>query len=565
MIAIQLQFPTGKLHATPWGRQVNEGAVEWPPSPWRLLRALLAVWHHKFPDIPQTEISELLEALSAIPSFFLPAASQGHSRHYMPTAKNPAKVFDTFVVIPKQQAVIVCWPAVELAASQRELLSKLLAAMTYFGRAESWVAAELLNDFEAECNVVPLTESGLNSGQQLERVLAPDTSAAFATWRSEFIARQEAAALTDKQQKAEQKGKPVERTKLTPKDKQKIEDRVPATIFDALHAETTDLRKAGWNRPPGSRFVDYVRPSTAFDTVPASHRVPQAHAIPTVARYAIAGTVVPRLTDALRIGERVRTYLMGCSKAASKASGRAETATTVFSGKTTDGAALQMAHGHAHILCEAAGDSAQITHVTVYAPMGFDQVDEDALARLTRTWGDGGHDLQFILLGIGSPEDFGGMNEKAGQSKILATSRHWISRTPFVLTRHLKIKNAEKADPASHHAALQRELIKAVQFEMARRPGLAEHSETAIVHPMLDRNTGTLLGSTATPWLKFVRSRTQGGGKTATSQGYGFRLTFPHPVTGPITLGYGCHFGLGLFRAVDWREVQLRQASQAEA
>ena len=171
----------------------------------------------------------------------------------MPTAKNPAKVFDTFVVIPKQQAVIVCWPAVELAASQRELLSKLLAAMTYFGRAESWVAAELLNDFEAECNVVPLTESGLNSGQQLERVLAPDTSAAFATWRSEFIARQEAAALTDKQQKAEQKGKPVERTKLTPKDKQKIEDRVPATIFDALHAETTDLRKAGWNRPPGSR------------------------------------------------------------------------------------------------------------------------------------------------------------------------------------------------------------------------------------------------------------------------------------------------------------------------
>ena len=82
---------------------------------------------------------------------------------------------------------------------------------------------------------------------------------------------------------------------------------------------------------------------------------------------------------------------------------------------------------------------------------------------------------------------------------------------------------------------------------------------------MLDRNTGTLLGSTATPWLKFVRSRTQGGGKTATSQGYGFRLTFPHPVTGPITLGYGCHFGLGLFRAVDWREVQLRQASQAEA
>ncbi|MFH1303100.1 MAG: type I-U CRISPR-associated protein Csb2, partial [Planctomycetota bacterium] len=51
MIAIEMKFPTGKLHATPWGRHVNEGAVEWPPSPWRFLRALLAVWHHKFHDV----------------------------------------------------------------------------------------------------------------------------------------------------------------------------------------------------------------------------------------------------------------------------------------------------------------------------------------------------------------------------------------------------------------------------------------------------------------------------------------------------------------------------------
>lgn len=551
MIAIQLRFPTGKLHATPWGRQVNEGAVEWPPSPWRLLRALLAVWHHKFPDVQETQISEILEALSPPPSFSLPVASQGHSRHYMPTAKNPAKVFDTFIVIPKHQGVVVCWPIIELTESQRDLLSKLLAAMNYFGRAESWVAAELLEDFDGSCNAFPLNETGLKSGQQLERVLAPEDSNVFATWRSQYIAEREAAALTDKRQKAEKKGKPVDNIKLTAKDKQKIEQRVPSTIFGAMHAETTDLRKAGWNRPPGSQFMDYVRPATAFDAVPASHRIPQAHDLPTAARYAVAGTVVPRLTESLRIGERVRKYLMGCSKAANKAAGGDETATTVFSGKSVDGMPLQMAHGHAHIFCEAAGDSAKITHVTVYAPMGFHQVDEGALARFTRTWGDGGHDLQFILLGIGQPEDFGGVNEKVGQSKILATSRHWISRTPFVLNRHLKIKNAEKANPATHHAALERELIKAVQFELAQRPGFAEHSETLTIQPILDRNAGTSLGSTVTSWLKFVRCRTQGGGQNATSQGYGFRLKFATAVTGPIALGYGCHFGLGQFVPVD--------------
>jgi len=27
-----------------------------------------------------------------------------------------------------------------------------------------------------------------------------------------------------------------------------------------------------------------------------------------------------------------------------------------------------------------------------------------------------------------------------------------------------------------------------------------------------------------------------------------WRLTFPEPVAGPLALGFGCHFGLGLFK-----------------
>ena len=40
-----LTFPWGRYHANPWGRHVNEGAVELPPSPWRLLRAVRDVAH----------------------------------------------------------------------------------------------------------------------------------------------------------------------------------------------------------------------------------------------------------------------------------------------------------------------------------------------------------------------------------------------------------------------------------------------------------------------------------------------------------------------------------------
>ena len=84
MIAIQLDFPGGRFHATPWGRDVNEGVVEWPPSPWRFLRALLATWHMKLPDLLETDVREVIEKLYPPPVFWLPAVSQGHTRHYMP-------------------------------------------------------------------------------------------------------------------------------------------------------------------------------------------------------------------------------------------------------------------------------------------------------------------------------------------------------------------------------------------------------------------------------------------------------------------------------------------------
>ena len=42
----------GRYHANPWDRAVNEGASEWPPSPWRILRALVATWYTRWPDLP---------------------------------------------------------------------------------------------------------------------------------------------------------------------------------------------------------------------------------------------------------------------------------------------------------------------------------------------------------------------------------------------------------------------------------------------------------------------------------------------------------------------------------
>ena len=57
MLAIQFEFTANRYHATQWGRHVNEGVLEWPPSPWRILRAIVATWRRTLPDVPRDRVN----------------------------------------------------------------------------------------------------------------------------------------------------------------------------------------------------------------------------------------------------------------------------------------------------------------------------------------------------------------------------------------------------------------------------------------------------------------------------------------------------------------------------
>ena len=50
-------------------------------------------------------------------------------------------------------------------------------------------------------------------------------------------------------------------------------------------------------------------------------------------------------------------------------------------------------------------------------------------------------------------------------------------------------------------------------------------------------------------WLRFRRHRRSGRGRQGVPWAFGFQLEFAEPVTGPLALGYGAHFGLGQFVA----------------
>lgn len=145
---------------------------------------LVAVWHHKFPDVPAIDVQELVTALSSPPRFALPPASQGHTRHYMPLGNdNRTKVFDTFVAVDRDDFVLAVWPDVELAADQCDLLRQLVAAMTYFGRAESWVCGEVIDELPFEPDVVPL-ELGVepSPGYELVRTLTLAEPQQYGAW-----------------------------------------------------------------------------------------------------------------------------------------------------------------------------------------------------------------------------------------------------------------------------------------------------------------------------------------------------------------------------------------------
>ena len=72
MFALTFGFPARRYHATPWGRNVNEADVAWPPEPWRLLRAMVAAWWRKGDHgrWSEDDLATLVDALAETPPVY---------------------------------------------------------------------------------------------------------------------------------------------------------------------------------------------------------------------------------------------------------------------------------------------------------------------------------------------------------------------------------------------------------------------------------------------------------------------------------------------------------------
>lgn len=489
MLAIELNLLTGRFHATPWGRNVNEGEPEWPPSPYRLIRGLYDVWKRKLSDWPESRIEPIFAALASEPPvFYLPAASASHTRSYLSqNDKNAEKkqlIFDAFVAVERGSSLLMMWPNTDLSADQSDDLDQMLGLMNYLGRSESWVAARLRSDINGvKWNCAP--NNGSNGREDLEvvRVACPMPKPAYAA-------------------------NPYIRPPRTKREK-------PETLswLDALAFTTDEMQKARLSVPPAFQYVDYLRPAGCFSVKHTPQTSERGSAFSGVI-YALESRVTPSVTSTVEVAERVRRKLMGIHKRVVNDPAKVS---PKFSGKGKDGKPLQ-GHQHVYVLPLDRDRDGWLDHLIIMCRVPFNHDEVIALDRLDRVWQPGGKpDIYFIPLKWGQIED---LLEDGG------SRTRFISATPFVPPRHYR--KGRGPFPEWLADEVRREAVY---------HGLPEPVDVRLLEKL------SIRGGRHIRWLEFRRNRKG----DQPGMGYGFELVFAEPVNAPIALGYGAHQGLGQF------------------
>ena len=487
MLAIRFAFTANRYHATEWGRHVNEGVPEWPPSPWRILRGVVATWRRTRPDLASDRVVPVLEALaSERPQFKLPVASTGHTRHYMPynegARERTTMVIDSFISIKPKDPMYVLWPNVELSRQQRDDLDSILRNMPYLGRAEAWVEAELAPTFSGEANSFCIETGAIPAGDwEIVRTLTPQTGIGL----------------------------------------------------KELEVETSELRRSGRIDPEGTEWRAYVRKGDCFTQFRRYEpRLPDQREQVQVVRFALTGTVLPMAFDTLRWGELARK----CAMSQYGRNNNREVSQSL-SGKDSLGNPLK-GHEHTFYLPTDEDGDGRLDHLTVWTPGGLTASEFQAVVSVS-TLNPGRHrdPLQLTYQSHGPAGDF------AGVSPLFASSRLWRSLTPYILTRHVKFRGKKDGNGQREMVDGPRDqIIREVSLRRPTGPSLIGVSVQDLKNPIAPMRKGQSAGFR--PFDYFVYKR--GGGSNGGGI-FNFEIEFDGNIPGPLALGFACHQGLGIF------------------
>ena len=381
---VAIRFPLGRYHATPWDRSVNEGAAEWPPSPWRLLRALVATWYTRWPDLPAPVFDVLLDSLSDPPSYRTPSVCSGHTRHYLPDLDHKKGesggtdlTLDPFLSVGRRDQLLVRWD-VHLPAEQRQTLAKLVELVPYLGRADSVCEARLLDE-------------------------DPEPDPGW--WRPVAEGARRTRLLTPTQ--------PIDRA--------------------SLEITTVEVRRQRRTLPPGTVWVSY-----ASADPPKPRRVPRRESASVEAvRFAVRGSVPFRSTQGVLLADDSHR-VVGDKLAALGVDDERRRALL-----GTGGAASGHNHAHWIPVAEDARRGASVHSLVLWVPQKLRSDEVAASIRLPCLSGRrGGQDNGNGYEVRGFPE-VRLLFQAAGAIELVAPelcgpARRWRSLTPYLPVRHRK-------------------------------------------------------------------------------------------------------------------------------
>ena len=542
MFGLSFRFLSGRYHATPWGRNVNEADVAWPPEPWRIIRAFIASYWRKgdWYRWSRDDLTDLVHALAEdLPVFNLPQGCiHAHTRHYMPIRKGKSEsrtlVFDAFLHIPSGEDIKVIWKNVKLDDRLMSLAEDLASSIGYLGRSESWTECGVLKHWDGPENCGPV-EMGF-IGEEVS-LLVPRSAESYQVTRNQLLAQERQRIRAEASRIISER---VLQSKIQSVFYTKDEvDTLPASFLDALSLENTDLRRLKWHRPPAALDVIYARdPSTTPRVVPQvisrRKKCKKVSEQVTIARFVLASRPRPKLEDAVKIGEIMRAAAMSQFGWRELNGKRTPLAPWQISGRREGRFPItDPSHPHAFWLPEDADGDGLIDHIVVSVSSGMDPRIQSRLERITRIWltsrrasgdsegGTEGEEWRLALEGYGQPQDF------AGSSQLLGRSKQWRSVTPFLSAGHLK-KNGYSG-----------EVLRLFKRQGMETDGVkvTELSEISV-------------GSIKRYALHFHRFRSRGRVPQPDSSGTFLEIEFPYAVQGPLAIGFASHFGLGIFGAI---------------
>lgn len=508
-------LPLGRFHATPWRvNPFDDHFGEWPPSPWRLVRAVVARWYQWRRETPEPrgehELDDLVRALcDSTYRFHLPIHARKGSplRQYFPVefGWNPADkekaavrrygtslAQDNYWCVPRDHDGAIWWFVEgDLWTDQLgEALECCLERMIYFGRAETFTQIRRFSGTAPEPNCELLDESRKAGSSGSVPVLVPHRA----------TGRPDVERVTDDPDVAKRSVPPGARLMHAVRPR-----RPPAGENPDLLSVRTDCRllqlAIGWNVAPEARAV--ARLTARF-------------------RSAV-------LRELLRIktGNPDATWI--------KAGTSVREAMADMLGKDANGKPLD---GHRHTEFLAWWEKQRPTRLLVWrSARAFDEDEQTAVlcaASRELSWAAAGPDADAWKIKLVPLDD--AVSPPPGFDGVPATV--WESVTPYVPTRH----HLRGGKPRARES-----ISSQIRRELALRGCVA--AEQAEIEEVGDAS-----------WVAVHVPRNRGSDRAFLGDRHGFwmRLTFADPVVGPLRLGHSSSFGLGLFRPVGqgggWRQ-----------